>query len=129
MIFAEAFPDSATYQQVKQAAGGKPVLANMTEFGKVALKTPKEIAAETGGAVDIVLNPLTVYRAQRQTAVEMYQKIFEHGTQRGMEAQLQKREDFQALIGYEEQVAERTRLLSGKPKDALKNGGNPSCKS
>src|SRR5690606_33274844 len=62
MIFAEAFPDAATYAAVKQAAGGKPVLANMTEFGKVDLQTPQELAKASGGNIDIVLNPLSVYR-------------------------------------------------------------------
>ena len=111
MIFAEAFPDMTSYAAVKKAAGGKPVLANMTEFGKVALKTPREIFDETGGTVDIVLNPLTVYRAQRQTAAEMYKELHVKGTQRGMESRLQNREDFQALINYPQQVKSRAELL------------------
>ncbi|MBU6475549.1 MAG: isocitrate lyase/phosphoenolpyruvate mutase family protein [Alphaproteobacteria bacterium] len=111
MIFAEAFPDVASYGAVKKAAGGKPVLANMTEFGKVALKTPQELFMESKGAVDIVLNPLTVYRAQRQTAAEMYRELHGKGTQRGMESRLQAREDFQNLIGYPAQVADRAALL------------------
>ena len=111
MIFAEAFPDLSSYAAVKKAAGGKPVLANMTEFGKVALKTPKELFDETGGNVDIVLNPLTVYRAQRLTAVEMYKELHAKGTQRGMESRLQNREDFQSLIDYPGQVKSRAELL------------------
>lgn len=125
MIFAEAFSDPATYQQVKKAAGGKPVLANMTEFGKVALKTPREIAAESGGNVDIVLNPLTVYRAQRQTAAHMYRDLCAKGTQRGMEPQLQTREDFQELIDYPGQVAARGRQLA----EGSKKSPPPSCSS
>lgn len=112
MIFAEAFPDTATYKAVKDAAHGKPVLANMTEFGKVPLKTPAELYSESNGNVDIVMNPLTVYRAQRQTAAEMYQKIHDIGSQRGMEPQLQNREDFQSLIRYTDQIEDRTKLLS-----------------
>lgn len=116
MIFAEAFPDPATYAAVKRAAGGKPVLANMTEFGKVDLKTPAEIFAETGGNVDIVLNPLSVYRGQREIAARMYEKIFESGSQRDLVKQgmLQSREYFQSLIDYTGQVAARTKLLSGE---------------
>lgn len=114
MIFAEAFPDPATYRRVKDAAGGKPVLANMTEFGKVDLKTPKEIGAESGGAVDIVLNPLTVYRGQRQAAAKMYQQIHDKGTQRGMEGWMQTREDFQQLIDYTGQVNARAQELEGQ---------------
>lgn len=111
MIFAEAFHDAATYKQVKEAAGGKPVLANMTEFGKVALQTPQEIAQESGGAVDIVLNPLTVYRGQRQTAAKLYREIHDKGTQRGMEPALQTRADFQELIDYPGQITKRVRSL------------------
>jgi len=121
MIFAEAFPDVATYAQVKKAANGRPVLANMTEFGKVPLKTPAELCAESGGAVDIVMNPLTVYRAQRKTATALYKKIRDLGTQRGLEAELQTREDFQSLIDYEGQVEERAGLLS-KKNPAAKDG-------
>ena len=113
IIFAEAFPDSATYSDVKRAAGGKPVLANMTEFGKVALKTPSELAQESGGNIDIVLNPLSVYRGQRETAAKMYKEIHDKGTQRDLanSGQLQTRESFQSLIDYEGQVADRAKLL------------------
>lgn len=111
MIFAEAFPDVASYAAVKKAAGGKPVLANMTEFGKVALKTPKELFDESQGNVDIVLNPLTVYRAQRHTAAEMYKELYVKGTQRGLEPKLQTREDFQSLIDYPQQVKDRGERL------------------
>jgi len=113
IIFAEAFPDSATYADVKRAAGGKPVLANMTEFGKVALKTPAELAQESGGNIDIVLNPLSVYRGQRETAAKMYKEIHDKGTQRDLanSGQLQTRESFQSLIDYEGQVADRAKLL------------------
>lgn len=113
MIFAEAFPDSNSYATVKQAANGKPVLCNMTEFGKVELKTPAEIAAETKGNVDLVLNPLSVYRGQRETAARMYKNIKSTGSQRELVAQgqLQTREYFQQLIGYAEQVAQRAKAL------------------
>jgi len=113
MIFAEAFPDPTTYAAVKKAAGGRPVLANMTEFGKVDLKTPSEIFAETVGNVDIVLNPLSVYRGQRETAARMYKEIRETGSQRGLVKQglLQTREYFQSLIDYTGQVAARAKQL------------------
>jgi len=113
MIFAEAFPDAKTYAEVKKAAEGKPVLANMTEFGKVDLKSPRELHEESKGAIDIVLNPLTVYRAQRQTAAEMYKELYYKGSQRGMEPKMQTRENFQKLIDYEGQVKARAGKLAG----------------
>ena len=116
MIFAEAFPDMATYGDIKKAAGGKPVLCNMTEFGKIVLKTPAEIAAQAGASVDMVLNPLSVYRGQRQTAAEMYREIAASGSQRSLveKKMLQTREDFQSLIDYDGQVAARGLLLGTK---------------
>ena len=119
MIFAEAFPDPKTYAAVKRAAGGKPVLANMTEFGKVELKTPSELASEAGRNIDMVLNPLSVYRGQRETAARMYKAIHDLGTQRGMEKDMQKREDFQNLIDYPGQIKARAAELEG--------GGKPSA--
>lgn len=119
MIFAEAFPDAATYAAVKQAAGGKPVLANMTEFGKVDLQTPQELAKASGGNIDIVLNPLSVYRGQRQTAAVMYKEIHDTGSQRDLVARglLQDRVYFQTLIDYDGQVAARADVV-GKKKQA-----------
>lgn len=116
VIFAEAFPDAATYAQVKTAAGGKPVLANMTEFGKVELQTPKELAVASGGNIDIVLNPLSVYRGQRQTAARMYKEIHDTGSQRDLVKQdmLQNREYYQALIDYDGQVAARATVVDKK---------------
>jgi methylisocitrate lyase len=114
MVFAEAFPDVATYGAVKKASGGLPVLANMTEFGKVPLKTPEELAAESNGNVDIVLLPLTVYRAQRKTAAEMYKELFDKSTQKYALGRLQQREDFKNLIGYDDQVKARGDVLKKK---------------
>ena len=116
MIFAEAFPDAAAYAAVKKAGGGKPVLANMTEFGKVELQTPQELAKAGGGHIDIVLNPLSVYRGQRQTAARMYKEIHDTGSQRDLVKQgmLQSREYYQALIDYEGQVAARASVVDKK---------------
>jgi len=111
MIFAEAFSDVSTYAQVKKAAGGKAVLSNMTEFGKVELQTPKELYDESAGVIDMVLNPLSVYRAQRKTAAEAYKEIYETGSQRSMEDKMQRRENFKSLVDYEGQVKARSELL------------------
>jgi methylisocitrate lyase len=122
MIFAEAFPDPATYKQVKDAAGGKPVLANMTEFGKVDLMTPAELDSASSGNVDIVLNPLSVYRAQRQTAENGYDEIRKLGTQRQMvvRGELQERGPFKKLIDYDGQVRARMSELSDQtPKKKI----------
>lgn len=116
MVFAEAFEDAKTYEAVKKAAGGKPVLANMTEFGKVELLTPKELEAQSDGNVDIMLTPLSVYRAMRKLAENVYQQIFTDGTQKNLLKQLQTRPEFQSLIGYDAQRANRATALSKNQK-------------
>lgn len=116
MVFAEAFEDARTYEAVKKAAGGKPVLANMTEFGKVDLLTPKELEAQSNGNVDIMLTPLSVYRAMRKLAENVYQQIFTDGTQKNLLKQLQTRPEFQSLIGYDDQRANRAAALSKSQK-------------
>ena len=128
MIFAEAFPDPKTYERVKQAAGGKPVLANMTEFGKVDLLTPQELSEFSNDMIDIVLNPLSVYRAQRQTAAEAYEDIRKTGSQRGLVAQgkLQERGPFQDLIDYKGQVKRRAMDLEKTQQD---HAANPPFKA
>jgi hypothetical protein len=45
-----------------------------------------------------------------------------------MESQLQKREDFQQLIDYPGQVAERAKQL-GSNSQGIKKNEPPSCKS
>jgi 2-methylisocitrate lyase-like PEP mutase family enzyme len=66
----------------------------------------------------MVLNPLSVYRGQRQTAAQMYREIATTGSQRGLvaEKKLQTREDFQSLIDYDGQVAARGKMLGDKAK-------------
>jgi len=77
MIFAEAMTDMNMYQQFKDACG-VPVLANMTEFGQSPLYTTDQLA-ENG--VDMVLYPLSAFRAMNAAALNVYQTIKKDGTQ------------------------------------------------
>ena len=91
----------------------------MTEFGKVDLLTPAELDKASHGQVDIVLNPLSVYRGQRQTAEKAYEEIRKTGSQREMVArgELQERDPFKKLIDYDGQVRARAAELKGQKQN------------
>jgi methylisocitrate lyase len=96
MLFPEAVTDPALYARFAQATG-VPILANMTEFGK----TPLLSAAELDRAgVDMILYPLTAFRAMSQAAVQVYHTLRHEGTQAGLLSQMQTREELYEVLGY-----------------------------
>lgn len=96
MIFAEAVPDLALYRQFSQAAG-VPILANITEFGQTPLFTREELA---GAGVDLILYPLSAFRAMSAAALNVYQTIRSTGTQRGVIDAMQSRTDLYDVLNY-----------------------------
>lgn len=96
MIFAEAVTDPAMYAQFSQAVG-VPVLANMTEFGKTPLLT----AADLGRAgADLVLYPLSAFRAMSAAAQRVYGAIRMDGTQAGVVPEMQTRAELYEVLDY-----------------------------
>jgi len=96
MIFAEAVPDPALYAQFSSAAR-VPVLANMTEFGQ----TPLHTAAELGAfGVDMILYPLSAFRAMSAAALRVFTTIRQEGTQAGLLDWMQTRADLYDVLGY-----------------------------
>lgn len=96
MLFAEAVTDPAMYAQFAKASG-LPVLANMTEFGKTPLLTAEELGR---AGVDMVLYPLSAFRAMSAAALGVYDAIREEGTQERMVPQMQTRADLYEILGY-----------------------------
>ena len=96
MLFPEAVTDPQRYADFARA-GGVPVLANMTEFGK----TPLLPAAELGGyGVDMVLYPLSAFRAMSAAALRVYSTIRMEGTQAGLLEQMQTRAELYDVLDY-----------------------------
>jgi methylisocitrate lyase len=96
MIFAEAVTDPAQYADFAQAAG-VPVLANMTEFGKTPLLTTLELARH---GVDMVLYPLSAFRAMSAAADQVYRTIRQEGTQSDVVSMMQTRAELYEVLGY-----------------------------
>ena len=96
MIFPEAVGDLETYKKFREAAG-VPILANITEFGKTPLFTVAELR---GANVDIVLYPLSAFRAMNKAAELVYKTIRSEGTQKNALEHMQTREELYQAIDY-----------------------------
>ncbi len=96
MIFAEAVTDLEMYREFKRVAG-VPILANMTEFGKTPLFTTQQLA-EVG--VDLVLYPLSAFRAMSAAAVKVYQTIRREGSQQAVVEMMQTRAELYEVLNY-----------------------------
>jgi methylisocitrate lyase len=97
-IFAEASYDLATYERFKKELN-VPVLANITEFGKTPLFSVQELSSV---GVDIVLYPLSAFRALNIAAETVYETIRRDGHQKNVIDMMQTREELYDRIGYHE---------------------------
>ena len=96
MIFPEAMTDLAMYKRFRQAVG-VPILANITEFGATPLFTVDELR---GADVDIVLYPLSAFRAMNKAAEMVYEAIRRDGTQKNVVDTMQTRAELYERIDY-----------------------------
>jgi methylisocitrate lyase len=117
-IFAEAAYDLPTYKKFVDAvasvspSGAKvPVLANITEFGKTPLFTVEELKSV---GVDIVLYPLSAFRAMNKAAENVYQTIRRDGHQKNVVDTMQTREELYDRIGYHAFEAHLDALYAAK---------------
>lgn len=97
MIFAEALTTLEDYQAFTKTVK-VPVLANITEFGK----TPLFTTAQLGQAgVQLVLYPLSAFRAMSAAALKVFRTILEEGTQKDVVPLMQSRAELYQVLGYE----------------------------
>ncbi|WP_406667741.1 methylisocitrate lyase [Gallaecimonas sp. GXIMD1310] len=96
MIFAEAMTDLAHYDRMK-AAVKVPVLANMTEFGKTELYHKDQLAKH---GVDMVLYPLSAFRAANAAALKVFQAILQDGHQNAVVDSMQTRAELYEFLNY-----------------------------
>ena len=96
MIFAEALNKLDEYSQFTSVVK-VPVLANITEFGKTPLFTVAELASV---GVQLVLYPLSAFRAMSRAAETVYGAIRREGTQKSVVEQMQTRAELYDVLGY-----------------------------
>lgn len=102
MIFPEAMNELGQYQafsKALQSATGKavPILANITEFGQTPLYHCDELA-EVG--VDMVLYPLSAFRAMNKAAEMTYMHLLEQRNQEALLGDMQTRADLYDYLNY-----------------------------
>jgi methylisocitrate lyase len=96
MIFPEAMLTLEQYQEFVSAVK-VPVLANITEFGATPLFSKEELASV---GVDMVLYPLSAFRAMNKAALNVYQHLLQDGHQREVVEQMQTRSELYEFLNY-----------------------------
>ncbi|MEH6305376.1 methylisocitrate lyase [Olivibacter sp. CPCC 100613] len=110
-IFAEAVREIHLYAEFANASN-LPILANITEFGM----TPLWTAAELGAAgVQLVLYPLSAFRAANKAALKVYNHLLKDGTQQAVIDDMQTREELYQSIGYYDFEAKIDNLFKKAP--------------
>ncbi|MCG3729064.1 methylisocitrate lyase [Vibrio cincinnatiensis] len=102
MIFPEAMTELKQYEQFSitlHAATGKrvPILANITEFGQTPLYSTEQLAKVN---VDMVLYPLSAFRAMNKAAEMVYRHVLEHGNQEALLEMMQTRSELYEYLNY-----------------------------
>lgn len=110
MIFAEAMTELAHYKKFKEAVK-VPLLANATEFGKTPLYTKEELK---GVGVDMILYPLSAFRAMNKAALDVYTAIRRDGHQKNVVDTMQTREELYDMLGYHAYEQKLDALFGGK---------------
>ena len=95
-IFLEAVTSLEEYKVFKENLD-IPLLANITEFGKTPLFSKDQLA---GVNVDMVLFPLTAFRAMSKAAENIYNSLAKEGTQDGLLDIMQTREELYERLNY-----------------------------
>lgn len=108
MIFPEAMLTLEQYREFVDAVK-VPVLANITEFGATPLFSREELAS---AGVDMVLYPLSAFRAMNQAALNVYQHLLNDGHQRNVVDTMQTRMDLYDFLNYHDYEQKLDALFS-----------------
>ncbi|GAK85968.1 methylisocitrate lyase [Vibrio ponticus] len=114
MIFPEAINELGQYTLFSNAlakATGKhvPILANITEFGQTPLYGGEELAESK---VDMVLYPLSAFRAMNKAAENVYQHLLQEGNQEALIGAMQTRKELYAHLNYHDYEDKLDKLFS-----------------
>jgi methylisocitrate lyase len=96
MIFAEALTDLTQYRKFAGALE-VPILANITEFGKTPLFTLQQLSSN---GVQLILYPLSAFRAMNSAALDVYRAIRSKGTQKSKLNKMQTRAELYDFLNY-----------------------------
>ena len=112
MIFPEALNSIEQYREFSDSLS-VPILANITEFGQTPLFSKDELS-EAG--VDMILYPLSAFRAMSSAALNVYQHILEDGHQHNVLDSMQTREELYDFLNYHQYEQQLDRLFKKENK-------------
>ena len=95
-LFPEAFIELDQYRELKKHMK-IPILANITEFGKTPLFGCEELSQS---GVDMVLYPLTAFRAMSKAAEEVFKEIKMSDNQESLLKNMQTRDELYDVLDY-----------------------------
>jgi len=95
-IFAEAITEIEDYKKFSENLN-VPILANITEFGKTPLFSKEELK---DAGVNMILYPLSAFRAMSKAAEAVYSEILEKGTQQDLIDRMQTRDELYEVLDY-----------------------------
>jgi len=109
MIFAEALTRIDEYKQFAEQVS-VPVIANITEFGKTPLYTMDELGAV---GVQLVLYPLTAFRAMSAAALDVYETLRRERSQLSLLDKMQSRDELYDILNYHQYEQQLDLKLAG----------------
>jgi len=109
-IFAEAMTNIDYYKEFKEKVK-VPILANMTEFGKTPLTDLDQLKSV---GVDMVLYPLSAFRAMSKAALNTYQALISDGHQKNVLDKMQTRNELYDFLNYNSYEEKLDQLFKAK---------------
>ncbi len=109
-IFAEAMTNIDYYKEFKEKVK-VPILANMTEFGKTPLTDLDQLKSV---GVDMVLYPLSAFRAMSKAALNIYQALISDGHQKNVLDKMQTRNELYDFLNYNSYEEKLDQLFKAK---------------
>ena len=109
-IFAEAMTNIDYYKEFKEKVK-VPILANMTEFGKTPLTDLDQLKSV---GVDMVLYPLSAFRAMSKAALNIYQALISDGHQKNVLDKMQTRNELYDFLDYNSYEEKLDQLFKAK---------------
>ncbi|CCO46091.1 2-methylisocitrate lyaseMethylisocitrate lyase [Vibrio nigripulchritudo SOn1] len=116
MLFPEAFVELDQYQVLSGAlrrhfGRSIPILANITEFGQTPLFGGQELAEHS---VDMVLYPLSAFRAMNKAAEMVYSHLLNEGNQEALVDRMQTRKELYQHLNYHDYEDKLDELFAEK---------------
>ena len=113
MVFPEAVTELTVFRRFADAVR-VPILANITEFGVTPLFSVDELA---GAGVQIVLYPLSAFRAMNAAALSVYETVRRDGSQKRVVSAMQTRAELYDFLGYHAYESKLDELFSKDHKE------------